>query len=468
MNENEKTMPKVHVIDAVMGSGKSCAAINYINSLPDDVKVIYVTPYNHQKTKAEKEAEEKYKSKKGRKRIIAPNEVARIIDACKEKDFAEPQFVNNRKVNGLKELIVGGRNIATTHALFHLMAMDKEIISLCREQGYILFMDEVTEVIKTYDGLSKKSDLDILLKGTAERDEKTGEIIAKPLATMDDNGFLNWVHPDYTGSKFSPERKLIENNALACYGGKKNAMALVELFPIDAFTAFDEVFILTYMFDAQLQSYYYKYHGIEYDYWYVKGNSPETYSFTSNIAERTQKSVNYKKLINLYTDPKIEKICKKRNALSLNWFINNSAYNKGAIIALKNSLYTFFRRGTDKGKGSHHDRLWTTFKEFRDDVKDRGNKEAFLHINARATNECIECDAVAYIANRYLNPLEKRFFETNGITVNENDFALSELLQFVWRSAIREGKPIDLYIPSKRMRELLEQWIDENSTESAP
>lgn len=36
---------------------------------------------------------------------------------------------------------------------------------------------------------------------------------------------------------------------------------------------------------------------------------------------------------------------------------------------------------------------------------------------------------------------------------------LSALLQWMWRSQIRNGKPIDIYIPSERMRELLNNWI---------
>ena len=39
---------------------------------------------------------------------------------------------------------------------------------------------------------------------------------------------------------------------------------------------------------------------------------------------------------------------------------------------------------------------------------------------------------------------------------------MSEMLQFLWRSAIREGKEINVYIPSIRMRKLLEQWIKDN------
>lgn len=51
----------------------------------------------------------------------------------------------------------------------------------------------------------------------------------------------------------------------------------------------------------------------------------------------------------------------------------------------------------------------------------------------------------------------------NNISVDENGYALSEMLQFIWRSAIRDGKEIWVYIPSIRMRELLKQWIKDNS-----
>ena len=37
------------------------------------------------------------------------------------------------------------------------------------------------------------------------------------------------------------------------------------------------------------------------------------------------------------------------------------------------------------------------------------------------------------------------------------------MLQFIWRSAIRDGKEIWVYIPSIRMRNLLKQWIKQNS-----
>ena len=40
------------------------------------------------------------------------------------------------------------------------------------------------------------------------------------------------------------------------------------------------------------------------------------------------------------------------------------------------------------------------------------------------------------------------------------------MLQWIWRSAIRDGKPINAYIPSKRMRELLINWMNDFEEES--
>ena len=79
----------------------------------------------------------------------------------------------------------------------------------------------------------------------------------------------------------------------------------------------------------------------------------------------------------------------------------------------------------------------------------------------RASNEYRERTAVAYLVNKYFNPFIKNFFTSNGIKVDEDGYAISEMLQFLWRSGIRDGKRITVYIPSSRMRNLLINWIEE-------
>ena len=84
-------------------------------------------------------------------------------------------------------------------------------------------------------------------------------------------------------------------------------------------------------------------------------------------------------------------------------------------------------------------------------------------MNIRATNEYRQATNVAYLANRFCDPNIVKFFGTRGIKIDNDAFALAEMIQFIWRSAIRDNKPINLYIPSKRMRTLLIRWLDEVS-----
>lgn len=64
-----------------------------------------------------------------------------------------------------------------------------------------------------------------------------------------------------------------------------------------------------------------------------------------------------------------------------------------------------------------------------------------------------------FIVNRFINPFMKNVFTNKDIPVDEDEFALSEMLQFIFRSSVRNVEPIHIYIPSSRMRKLLEDWM---------
>lgn len=80
-------------------------------------------------------------------------------------------------------------------------------------------------------------------------------------------------------------------------------------------------------------------------------------------------------------------------------------------------------------------------------------------INLRATNKYRDRIAVAYLVNIFMNPVVKNFFLDNGVEIEEDEYALSEMVQLIFRAAIRDSNPITVYVPSKRMRELLEDWL---------
>lgn len=64
---------------------------------------------------------------------------------------------------------------------------------------------------------------------------------------------------------------------------------------------------------------------------------------------------------------------------------------------------------------------------------------------------------LAYIANNFYPATMQNNFE-----VTEDQYALTELLQFMFKSALSKGKEIWIYIPSKRMRKLLKKLIEKD------
>ena len=104
--------------------------------------------------------------------------------------------------------------------------------------------------------------------------------------------------------------------------------------------------------------------------------------------------------------------------------------------------------------------MWSTFLNYKTILGGKGYTKGFVDCSARATNEYRHKKNLAYLCNRYYSPVIKNFFVDKGVIINEDEWALSELIQWMFRSSIREQKNINIYIPSKRMRDLLMKWLE--------
>lgn len=406
---------KVNIVDAIMGAGKTQSIMNYINQSSEDEKFLVITPFL--------------------------DEITRYKDYCSGKKFKAPRFASSKtKLDNLKDLLGKGENIVSTHALFQ--KFDNELIDICRAQNYTLIMDEVANVIDEY--YLSKQDFEVLKNTYVDINPKTKQLIWKE------------EFSDYQG-KFENEKRLCELGSLVCYGDS----LMVWLFPIETFNSFRNIFILTYCFEAQLQKYYYDYYGLQYKFWSVEGNALENYHLSEYIPNKNYLNYNYKELIHICEMEKMNMIGDRESDLSKSWYMRNK--NNSSIKVLKKNLVNFFRNIRNDCSS---DNIWTTFKEYQHILKGAGYTKGFLPLNSRATNEYKERTSVAYPVNRYLNPFIKNFFNTNNISVDEDNYALSEMLQFIWRSAIRDGKEIWVYVPSIRMRNLLKAWIAQNSPEN--
>ena len=402
-------MANIKIIDEPMGTGKTCAAINYINSTGEDDHFLVITPYI--------------------------TEVSRYIQECQSKHFVQPYRKGGKKLDGIKDLIRKGRNIVSTHALFQ--RFDAEVVELCSVLNYTLILDEVAEVVR--DTNYSTFDITNLLSIYCDLNE--------------DTGMLTWrdEHKDYKG-KFDEAKNMCELGGLALARDKM----LMWIFPVEVFKAFQKTFILTYMFDAQLQRYYYDYYGIEYEYMYITGDSLETYRF-SDIKDVTTR-YDYGKLIHVLDSEKMNRIGNEYFSLSSSWYERNS--NSAIMKKLKDNVYNYYMNII--GSKSKYN-MWTTFKDYKNQLSGNGYSRGFLFLNARAMNDYRHKNVLAYPINLFLNPLIKGFFQDHSVDVDEDGYALSEMLQWIWRSAIRDGGEIWVYIPSQRMRNLLQEWIKTES-----
>lgn len=417
-------MTTVNVIDAPCGYGKTSWAIQYMNDMNEEShRFIYVTPFL--------------------------DEVTRVKESVKSRVFYEPDSINgSTKLEDLHRLLGQGRDIATTHALFQLAnAETKELI---RSNNYTLILDEVMNVIEQVP--LKKNDLDLLIEA-AVIDFDVNE---KGLT------YIKWNENkiDYDTEYNQIKQMALTNNLMYC-----DNSALIWNLPCDIFLMFNDVFILTYLFSGQFQRYYYDLHGIVYRYLSVL-KAQDGYSLIPYQSRRIHEKKTLKELISIY-EGNLNAIGDKRNALSTSWLEKSS--NKDLVVTLKRNTYNFF---TNMCKASNDTAIWTTVKGNKDSimkkVKPKSFAKCFIPMTSRATNLYKEKHHLAYLINRFMNPIEKKFFEQYGVHVDEDAWALSEIIQWVWRSRIREGHPITIYIPSKRMRALFQCYLTSDDFELPP
>ncbi|MCC0705331.1 hypothetical protein IC213_19950 [Clostridioides sp. ES-S-0049-02] len=413
-------MRKIKVIDSIMGSGKSSFAIQMMNNINDTRSYLYVTPYI--------------------------NECERIQRSVTTRNMIQP---NNRTSSGkgskfrnLKSLIAEGENICMSHQLFKYA--DEEVIEGLKNNNYVLILDEVMSIIELQN-----------------IDEKDKEILFKQeLIRVQEDGRVVWLGDNNYHGKFRDIKYLANNNNL--YMSRSNFMFWT--FPYKIFDLFDEAYILTYLFEGQLQAYYYKYFGMEYEHYSIVFNSKNKKYELKEYDKKNECRTNLKKLIRVYEDNGKSKLNSnyfiegresfKHTELSASWL--RRATNKEKE-RLKANLQTYFKNICNSRT---KDNLWTTLEEVKKDLKGDGYARGFLAFNIRATNSYQDRSNLAYVYNRYINPIEQSFFQDRRINVNVDLLAVSDLLQWIWRSRIRKGEPINIYIPSRRMRELLYKYLN--------
>lgn len=396
----------IEICDAVMGSGKTSAAINYMNS--SGGRFIFITPYL--------------------------KECERIMDGCPIKSFKTPNEKPLSKLNSLHFLLGRGYNIASTHALF--ASYTEETIQKIQNGHYTLILDEVFSVV--YESPVSAGDVaELINNGYIDVDPETYRV--------------RWLRDDYGGTTFRDMMLRAKAGTLLYY----NNTFLFWMFPPEVFRAFDKVIVLTYLFSAQVQKYYFDIHGFDYKTIGVTKDEHGEYQFTEK-ENGTGRIPGLRDKVHILDDEKLNHVGFDRFAFSSSWAkrMQKDPKETGIIRSnISNVLRHYFH-------GTYKDCMWTCFKEQKDYLLPNGYARSFVPCICRATNNYRDRKNLAYCVNIFFNPFLKMYFQERGCYVDEDRYALSEMIQWIWRSAIREGQEINIYIPSYRMRKLLQDWLD--------
>ena len=450
MNQNENQneiedgteLDRIKVIDSYMGSGKTSLMIQMMNESDSERRFIYITPYLKQ--------------------------VNRIIDSCPNKHFAQPSVKEGkgRKSKHLLSLIKNGDNICSTHAVFKNIS--SEMIEALRSNQYDLIMDETFNVIEPFDIYAETSyDDDEGERLLHDPKDDMNSLIDKGYLAIQDNFLVKWIDV-HVLKKYNILKELSDRNLLYFI----NSSLLLWSFPPEVFQKgiFKQIYLLTYLFDYQVQSYYYKFFDVQYSTWHIEreDNRYIIVRTENNDLDRKWKN-EVKNKIHIVEDKKLNRIGDVsflsgnrlysrdrplKTALSKTWYDNNPE----SFSQLGNNVVNFFQNMTN---APGDERLWSVFAEYKNKVKNRNlSKHQFISINARATNDYADRKYLAYCVNRYLPPAYIHFFNKKGIRIDQDKFALIDMIQLIWRTAIRNGEEIWVYIPSARMRHLLKAFLD--------
>ncbi len=216
--------------------------------------------------------------------------------------------------------------------------------------------------------------------------------------------------------------------------------------------------MLTYLFDGQSLYRMLRIYGIPFTYIGIQKRSDGTYCFSDTEHYVPEYVRDLPNMVKILDNQKMNRIGENDFSLSMNWF-NKPSSN---VKQLKNNIYNFFNNMIESDSD---ERMWSTYESARNKLKGKGYTKGFVPFNKKAENQYRNRTVCAYCVNLYMNVGHKRYYQMNGIEVDEDRYALSIMVQWIWRSAIRDGKTITLYLPSKRMRKLLVDWMETVSSD---
>lgn len=424
-----------NVIDAPTGAGKTTALINLLNTTQPAADTF------------------------DRFLVLTPllSEVQRFCATTTCKQPLENQRKHRTKLYDLKQLLIAGENICCTHSLCDLFDKEVKDLLLHGDYRYTLIIDEEPTVI--LDIIDQSTAKKVTNKNLQELNRLNPQdyamLRAQGYLLMDNTtGQLKWNYEkEYTGKYrrglFEGFRKVFDTLDLYSMNNDKRVIAVVNP---SIWQCFTKIYISSYRIHNSFFDYYCQLYGFCIKYYHISGGDIVE-GYVSAYPSGLDRIV-------VCDDDKYN-LADKNYSLSKNWFTLNCKKGSTAAKELHNALRGFLRYGVPHSELSGY--FWTTFKEFKGCLsgKEVSPKQWVAH-NIRATNNYQHCNAVAFVCDKFPNPNIVTFFAKRGIKVDKAEYALSTLIQFVWRSSIRSTtntNKVYVYLPALRLRMQFKAWL---------
>lgn len=402
--------PKVRIIDRPCGTGKTT---DILRSFRQDQRYLVVVPLL--------------------------SEVRRVVEDA-VVSFVEPRAggESDTKAEHLDALLKQGLNVVTTHKLFTDIATAATRGLL---DDYHIIIDEVLDVVQTVSGKTRMSFDQFYLNDGYATEGDDGVIT--PTEKWDEQYQL-------VSDTLDPRLyKLAKAQTLYRMDGKFFLWVL----PASLLRCGRSLTVYTYMAEGSLMLAYLKKLGIAFHH--------ERYAHEAAFRASARQLVDIRSIPALerlsfsYTGQTETKGQAWREKL-VSTGLKNLKQRSLMGVDLNEVIITCAKQNWQQ-EGSH-----PKPKGFA-----RGSRmfgANWLPNTTRGTNDYAHASVCIYLYDQHINPCIRRWLGMMDQAANDR-FALAELIQWVYRSRVRRGDPITLYLPSNRMRTLLREWI-ESETES--
>jgi hypothetical protein len=346
-------------------------------------------------------------------------------EACIPLEVAPDGIAN--KSDWLRDTVKDGASIVCTHTLFDLVDLSRTDLS-----EYDLIIDEVFDCVEAVHGISESAfDRVYVGDGYATVDKITGRVTPTQ----------KWIE---LAEKVAPTIRLdlfrrAKQGSLYKVDGQGFFVSLV---PVELFTSPRSCTVLTYLAEGSIMAGYLKRLGIRFVI-----DKEEDSCFKSRLIQRLEVK-DIPALRDVQMTFTAQDRMKDKGAKKVSQSLKNLRSRELAGVQQDHIILSCNREkwldSNDRPKGPFA-------------LDSRLAKVHWLSRTTRGTNRYRHCSHAIYLNDLRLNPSVKEWL---GWTKDEEDaWALSELVQWMMRTRLREGEIVSLYLASPRMKALLDGWL---------